>query len=117
MKKIAVTAEALVYAALQHDEDAGRDAARIMTDSEFLVISNITILRFLGSVCGEHQIPQSLAISSVRVLLADDKVIADRDALSFCLSAMEKGRGFAESLESYDVLRYGVDQILSFRAQ
>lgn len=116
MKKIAVVANALVHAVLQHDEDAGQDAVRIMNDAELIFISNTTIAKFLECICGEHQIPQPLAISAVRLLLADDKILADREVLSVCLSAMEKGRGFLETLESCEALRQGVDQVLSFSA-
>lgn len=111
---IAVDTNVLVRAAVGDDVKQSETARAIMSDARGLAVSLVVLCEFVWVASKVYGLSASEIARSIRALIADPKVVCDRQAVNLGLQLLESGGDFADGAMLVDAHRLGADTLATF---
>lgn len=111
---IAVDTNVLVRAAVADDESQSAAARALMSDASALAVSVVVLCEFVWVASSAYRMNRSDIATSIRLLIADPKVVCDREAVALGLDFLENGSDFADGVIFIDGRRLGAATSATF---
>jgi len=109
-----VDTNVLVRAAVDDDPKQTERARILMREAERLFVSNLTFCEFVWVVGRIYRKSASEIAATIRLLIADRKVVYDRAAVEAGLSILNAGGDFADGVIVFEGRRLGGEVFATF---
>ncbi|MBX5131159.1 type II toxin-antitoxin system VapC family toxin [Rhizobium lentis] len=109
-----VDTNVLVRAAVDDDPKQTERARILMREAERLFVSNLTFCEFVWVVGRIYRKSASEIAATIRLLIADRKVVYDRAAVEAGLSFLNAGGDFADGVIVFEGRRLGGEVFATF---
>ncbi|MGG7579942.1 type II toxin-antitoxin system VapC family toxin [Rhizobium sp. Nf11,1] len=109
-----VDTNVLVRAAVDDDPKQTEHARILMREAERLFVSNLTFCEFVWVVGRIYRKSASEIAATIRLLIADRKVVYDRAAVEAGLSFLDAGGDFADGVIVFEGRRLGGEVFATF---
>ncbi|MBB4190896.1 putative nucleic-acid-binding protein [Rhizobium aethiopicum] len=109
-----VDTNVLVRAAVDDDPKQTERARILMREAERLFVSNLTFCEFVWVVGRIYRKSASEIAATIRLLIADRKVVYDRAAVEAGLSFLDAGGDFADGVIVFEGRRLGGEVFATF---
>ncbi|MBX4908710.1 MULTISPECIES: type II toxin-antitoxin system VapC family toxin [Rhizobium] len=109
-----VDTNVLVRAAVDDDPKQTERARMLMREAEQLFVSNLTFCEFVWVVGRIYRKSAAEIAATIRLLIADRKVVYDRAAVEAGLSFLDAGGDFADGVIVFEGRRLGGEVFATF---
>ncbi|MDK4731056.1 type II toxin-antitoxin system VapC family toxin [Rhizobium sp. CNPSo 3490] len=109
-----VDTNVLVRAAVDDDPKQTEQARILMREAERLFVSNLTFCEFVWVVGRIYRKSASEIAATIRLLIADRKIVYDRAAVEAGLSFLDAGGDFADGVIVFEGRRLGGEVFATF---